>query len=48
MAKFYFTSWTVYYHFVALTLLIGTEDKEWIHCLSDPVEYTDPFFGHQN
>jgi len=48
MTKFYFTSWTVYHHFVALTMLIGKEGVEWIHCLADPVEYSDSFFGHQN
>ncbi|MBA7709486.1 hypothetical protein ES703_118404 [subsurface metagenome] len=48
MNDYRYTSVSTYQFFVALALLIGQEGTHWIHCLADPGEYTDPFFGHQN
>lgn len=32
----------------AICILLGLEDELWIHCLVDPVEWTDLTYGHQN
>lgn len=48
MEDYRFTSVSTFMLFVALALLIGQENREWIPCLADPVEHTDPFYGYQN
>lgn len=31
-----------------LALMLGTQDKDWLQALADPVEWTDTKYGHQN
>ena len=32
----------------AFVLLDGVEHQDWIESMVDPVEWTDPFYCHQN
>lgn len=41
-------AWAVYYSYLQISVLIGSEDEHWIPVVADVQEYQLPRFGHQN
>lgn len=33
---------------LAIAILLGEVNRHWIHCLVDPVEWSDSHYYHQN
>ena len=38
----------IYRQLVDIYVTLGIIDVDWHYCLVDPIEWTHPFYGHQN